>query len=140
MRADVGLMHPVLLAFARRTAVGLVLIGVGVPAVQGQVLNLAQARAAGPELTVTGGVTGLSPDRPGQLVLTVHNSGDAEAVVRHLTTTVRSQTAGCTLTVAAWAGSMTVPAAGSGSQAVAVQVTGGRCSGARWDLDYSATG
>jgi hypothetical protein len=133
-------MRRVLLAFARRTAVGLVLIGVGVPMLQGQVLNLAQARAAGPELSVTGDVTGLSPDHPGRLVLTVHNAGDTAAVVHRLSTSVRSANSGCTLTVAPWRGTLAVPAGGAASQAVAVQVAGARCGGAHWTLDYSATG
>ena len=51
---------------------------------------LAQATTAGPRLSVSGDVTGLVAGRPGRLLLTVRNDGEATVVVHRLATSVRS--------------------------------------------------
>lgn len=132
-------VHSVLVGFLRRTTIGVAVIAVGVPLCQNQVLTLAQTREEGPALSVTGDVADLSPGRVGRLVLTVHNDGDVQAVVRRLTTTVRAQAPGCTIVVRPWTGRLDVAAGGAASQAVAVHVSGSRCSAASWTLDYTAT-
>jgi hypothetical protein len=114
-----------------------VLIAVAVPMLQQQ-LRLTSVVERRPVLSVTGDVSGLLPGRPGRLVLTVHNGGTSAAVVHRLTTSVRSQAPGCTLTVGTWGGSLTVPAGGAVSRAVVVQAAGARCASAAWDLDYTA--
>ena len=132
-------MHPVVAAFFRRTTVGAVVIAVAVPMVQNQVVALAQVDAGGPALSVHGDVSGLSVGQLGRLVLTVRNDGDAPTTVRHLTTVVRQQIQGCTLSVAPWSGAMDLPAGGAGTQAVAVRVSGRGCDGGKWALDYTAS-
>ena len=132
-------MHPVLVGFLRRTTIGVAVIAVAVPLCQNRVLALAQTRTEGPALSVTGDVAELSPGRVGRLVLTVHNDGDALAVVHRLATSVRAQVPGCTIVVPPWTGTLDVAAGGTVTQAVAVHVSGSRCSAARWTLDYTAT-
>ena len=128
-----------LLEFVRRTAAGAVLIVVGVPMLQNQVVSLSQANDSGPVLTVTGNVTGLEPGRPGRLLLTVHNSGDAAAVISHLRTDVANASLGCTLTVRPWSGTADIAAGGSVEEAVAVVAEGSRCAGAAWSLRYTVS-
>lgn len=130
-------MHPIVASFVRRTVVGSVVIAVAVPMLQHQVFALAQSH--GPALSVTGDVTGLSTGQLGRLALTVHNEGDAPAAVRRITTSVREQRTGCTLSVAPWSGAMDVPAGGAVTRDVVVRISGHRCAGARWTLEYAAT-
>ena len=130
-------MHPLVAGFLRRTAVGSVVIAVGVPMLQNQVFALAQS--TGPALSVTGDISGLSTEHLGRLVLTVHNDGDATTVVHHLTTTVPMPVRGCQLSVAPWTGTMTVAAGGTATQALVVRLSGSRCAGAHWSLEYAVT-
>lgn len=132
-------MHPVVAAFVRRTTLGAVVIVVAVPMIQNHVVALAQVDLRGPALSVRGDVRGLSVGQLGRLVLTVRNDGDAPTTVRHLTTFVRQQREGCSLSVAPWSGVMELAAGGAGSQAVAVRVSGRRCEGVKWALDYTAS-
>lgn len=115
------------------------LIVVGVPMLQNQVVSLSQANDSGPVLTVTGNVTGLQPGHAGRLLLTVHNSGDAAAVIRHVWTEVATTPKGCTLTVRPWSGTADIAAGGSVDEAVAVLAVGPHCSGASWSLRYTVS-
>ena len=132
-------MHRLVAAFLCRTTVGAVVIAVAVPMIQNQVLVLAHVEVRGPALSVRGDVSGLSAGHLGRLVLTVRNDGDAPTTVRHLTTVVRQQIEGCSLTVAPWSGVMELAAGGASSQAVVVRVSGRGCDGSRWALDYTAS-
>ena len=122
-----------------RTALGAALICVGVPVWQSQAASFQVANASGPELHITGNVTGLEPGRVGALVLTVHNPGSAAVPVHRLTTAVQSAAPGCALSVAAWSGLVQVPAGGSVSRSVEVRVAGSRCAGVSWELAYTAS-
>ncbi|MEO6204049.1 MAG: hypothetical protein ABIO67_01505 [Mycobacteriales bacterium] len=132
-------MKQVVLAFLRRTAVGAVLICLGVPLLQNQVINVAQAQRSGPVLSVAGDVTGLEPGKPGRLVFTVRNDGDAAAAIQRMTTAVITTAVGCSLSVDTWTGSLEVPAGGQVRGEVTVRIRGARCDGAQWDLDYKVS-
>jgi hypothetical protein len=123
----------------RRTAVGSALICLGVPMLQGQVMTLSQERRAGPELHVTGDVTGLEPGHPGSLLLTVANDGDVAATIHQITTAVMSSVGGCSLSVATWRGTANVAAGGAVTRSVTVRVVGPRCVGASWKLAYNVS-
>ncbi|MGB8651000.1 MAG: hypothetical protein WCD35_10105 [Mycobacteriales bacterium] len=131
-------MNAFLLRLLRRTAGGVAVIAVGVPWLQGQVPVLTARK--GPELSVSGDVTQLSPGHAGRLVLTVRNDGDAAAVVRRLSTRIPEPVAGCRLVVAPWTGEVTVPPGGNVQRAVTVTASGPGCRGASWRLEYLATG
>ena len=130
-------MHPAAARFLRQTAVGVSLIAVAVPFLQGRALGLTQVQP--PALRISGDVDGLSVVRPGRLVLTVTNPGGDEAVVRHLTAAPERAVPGCDLTVEPFDGELVVPGKGSATQVLVVRIAGPRCVGARWDLVYGAS-
>ena len=131
-------MHPVAKRYLSRTALGLVALGAGVPLLQSQPFMLSTAEQ--PVIRVSGDIAGLTPGKPGRLVLTVHNDSGTVAEVHHLSAVPAAQVPGCDIAVRPWAGEMAVPARGTGKRALQVTVTGAKCSGATWQLNYSATG
>ncbi len=130
-------MNPLLSRFLRQAVGGLAVIAIGVPLVQNQMLVLSTSE--GPALSVSGDISGLSPDRPGRLLLTVRNDGGAATVVGHLSAVPEKQVAGCTIAIAPWAGRLPVAAGGSAEQTLTVRVSGPRCGGVSWALTYTAT-
>ena len=130
-------MHPLATRFFRQTSVGLAVIAVGVPFLQGKAFGFTQHEP--PSLRITGDVGGLSVTRPGRLVLTVTNPGGSESVVHHLTAAPERQIHGCALTVEPYDGELVVPAHGSTTHALVVRIAGPRCVGATWQLVYGAS-
>lgn len=104
---------------------------------QWQVLSL--EHGTGPALSVTGDVSGLTPDRPGRLELRVANDGDATATIHQVTTAVTSSVTDCSLSVATWRGTAQVAAGGAVSRVVTVRVVGPGCVGASWKLAYTVS-
>ncbi len=96
----------------------------------------------GPQLEVSGDISGLVPGRPGVLRVTIHNPGDQVQLVHDLDVGVSGGGGACgpdDLAVSAWQGSLAVPAHASAVRDLAVQVAGGTaCAGATWQLAYTA--
>jgi hypothetical protein len=131
-------MHRLLVKSAARTAFGVAAICIGVPLLQGPDLYLSQGAEPPATLVVEARPSTLVPHQPGRLVLVVHNTATTPAVVNRITTSVREQVPGCTLSAAAWTGNLVVSPGSWVERTVPATLTGPRCAQRTWTLDFTA--
>ncbi|MGZ6826447.1 MAG: hypothetical protein ACXVGH_06605 [Mycobacteriales bacterium] len=132
-------MPRLLVRSAVKVVVGLTAICLGVPALQRPAtVDLSLAPDGPPTLTVHALAHDLAPGRAAALVLVVHNEATSPAVVRRITTSVREQLPGCTLTAPAWTGSVVVGPHASVSRTVPAHLSGPACARRTWTLDITA--
>jgi hypothetical protein len=143
-RADlscVGRLAAVRQPLAWLGAAGVLVVPLAGP---GGPLSFSEPAHADSSLVISGSLDSLGPGVPGRLALRVRNVTTNSVAIRMLSARVVSASEGCApsaLTVTSWHGRLNVPARGTGTALLPVQLASlsAHCAGATWRLVYTAS-